>query len=140
MEFLTGKDYPWICAECRSAVDQCAEEMAERVALGAEDMVSGRVLIDLADREAPMMLAGDRGMFCGWGECECDCSLGFPRLAPELDVLCPVHGGTEEEQQAFHEQECARTGHWFPLKREGYCLSCGQAYGQAEPMEVQMGR
>ena len=137
MEFLTGKDYPWMCAECRAAIDECAEEVAERVALGAEDMVSGRVLIDLTeDSEAPLVLAYDRGMFCGWGECECDCSLGFPSLAPELDVLCPVHGGTEEERQAFHEQECARTGHWFPLKREGYCLSCRTAYGQAEPMEA----
>jgi hypothetical protein len=136
MEFRTGTDYPWMCAECRAAVDECAEEIAERVALGAEDMVSGRVLLDLGDNEAPSMLAYDRGMFCGWGECECDCSLGFPRLAPELDVLCPVHGGTEEEQQAFYAQECEKNGHHFPYMRDGYCLSCRKAYGQAEQIVV----
>jgi hypothetical protein len=136
MEFLTGKDYPWMCAECRAAVDQCAEEMAERVSWGDGDVESGRLLIDLGDNEAPMMLAGDRGMFCGWGECECDCSLGFPSLAPELDVLCPVHGGTEDEQQAFHEQECEEKGHHFPYMREGYCLSCRTAYGRAEQIVV----
>jgi len=135
MEFRTGKDYPWMCEGCRAAVDQCAEEMAERVSLGDGDMVSGRVLIDLTDdKEAPLMLAGDRGLFCGWGGCECDCSIGFPRMDKEFDVICPVHGGTEEEQQAFYEQGCEKNGHWFPLKREGYCLSCRKAYGQAEPI------
>ena len=138
MEFLTGKDYPHMCAGCRSAIDECAEEVAELVSLGDRDMVSGRVLIDLTeDNEAPSMLAYDRGMFCGdGGNCECDCSIGFPRMDKEFDVICPVHGGTEEEQQAFYEQGCEENGHWFPLKREGYCLSCRKAYGQAEQIVV----
>jgi hypothetical protein len=125
MEFLTGKDYPWLCEGCRSAVDQCAEEMAVRVSWSDGDVVSGRLLIDLADQEAPMMLVGDRGMFCGGHECGCDCQ------GDRLDVLCPVHGGTEEEQQAFYAQECEKNGHHFPYMRDGYCLSCRKAYGQA---------
>ena len=73
MKFLTGKDYPWMCERCQSAIDECAEEVAERVALGAEDMVSGRVLIDLTDdNEAPSTLAYDRRLFCGGGECEAE--------------------------------------------------------------------
>ena len=70
MEFLTGRDYPWLCEGCRAAVDECAEEVAVRVSLGANDMVSGRVLIDLTeDSEAPLVLAYDRRLFCGGGEC-----------------------------------------------------------------------
>ena len=120
-----------MCEGCRSAIDQCAEEVADRVALGDGDMVSGRVLIDLTeDNGAPSMLAYDRGLFCGGHECSCDCA------GDKFDVICPAHGGTEEEQQAFYEQGCEENGHWFPLKREGYCLSCRKAYGQAEQIVV----
>ena len=70
MEFLTGKDYPWMCEGCRAAVDECAEAMAERVSWGDGDVESGRLLIDLTeDNEAPLVLAYDRRLFCGGGEC-----------------------------------------------------------------------
>jgi len=128
MDFLTGKDYPHICEQCKVAVDQCAEEIEARMSLGDEDMVSGRVLLAFDDNEAPSTLAYDRGLFCDGGECNCDCSIGFPDLDNELDVFCPVHGGTEEEQQAASEELCKQDGHWFPLKREGYCLSCRKVY------------
>jgi len=96
MEFLTGRDYPWMCAGCRSAVDQCAEEIAERVALGANDMVSGRVMIDLTDdNEAPSTLAYDRGMFCGWGECE---SVGAENQMIGTYPVCDTHKGTLEDR------------------------------------------
>ena len=139
MKFYTGKDYPHLCNGCKAAVDQCAEEMAERVSWGDGDIVSGRMLISLDDNEGPSTLAYDRGLMCGGHECECDCSIGFPLLDNELDVLCPVHGGTEAEQQAFQERLCDKDGHWFPLKREGYCLTCRKAYGQAEPITSRIG-
>jgi hypothetical protein len=128
MEFYTGKDYPRLCDRCKSGIDECAEEIEARISLGDEDMVSGRVRLEFDDSEAPSMLAYDRGLFCGGHECACDCSIGFPDFDNSLDVFCPVHGGTEVEQQAASEELCKQGGHWFPLKREGYCLTCRKVY------------
>ena len=122
MEFRTGKDYPWMCEGCRAAVDQCVDA----VEIGP----------DTDDEEAPLMLAGDMRLLCGGGECDCDCSIGNPSFDNEFDILCRVHGGTEEEQQTFQEQLCVKDGHWFPLNRLGYCLTCRKVKGQAEPMEL----
>jgi hypothetical protein len=70
MQFYTGKDYPHLCNGCKAMVDQCVEEIEERMALGDEDMVSGRVRLEFDDNEAPITLAYDRGLFCGGHECE----------------------------------------------------------------------
>jgi len=134
MKFYTGKDYPHLCNGCKAAVDECVKDIEARMSLGDEDMVSGRVLLRFDDNEAPHMLAYDRGLMCGGHECECDCSIGFPLLDKSLDLFCLAHGGTEEEQQAASEELCEKNGHQFPLKREGYCLTCRKAYGQAEPL------
>ena len=137
MEFYTGKDYPHLCERCKAGIDECAEEITVRMSLGDADMVSGRVLLGFDDNEAPSLLAYDRGLFCGGHECECDCSIGFPEYDDENDLLCRVHGGTKEEQQAFNERLCERDGHWFPswtarLNREGVCLICVKVYGRSD--------
>jgi hypothetical protein len=56
-EVYTGKDYPHVCATCQAAIDACAM-VAEFVADPDPD-----------DPEAPLMLAGDRGMLCGGSYC-----------------------------------------------------------------------
>jgi hypothetical protein len=122
MKFYTGKDYPHLCNGCKTMVDQCVEA----VEIGP----------DTDDNEAPIMLAGDMGLLCGGGDCDCDCSIGFPDLDKSLDVFCPAHGGTDEEQQVASEELCKQDGHLFPLKREGYCRLCRKAYGQAEPITI----
>jgi hypothetical protein len=66
------------------------------------------------------------------GTCECDCSIGFPKpeVVPykEYDVLCPSHGGTEEEQEAFRERLCEQEGHYFPamynVNSNMFCEQC----------------
>ena len=137
MKFLTGKHYPHMCEDCRSEIDQCAEEMEALRELGEEGVVSGRVIIEFDDNEAPNMWAYDRRLFCGNGgsECVCDCSKGFPKLDTELDVFCTVHGGTDEEQQVARVKLCEKDGHIFPLwtareKRDWVCLMCLHAYGR----------
>ena len=121
-QFYTGKDYPYLCNGCKATVDQCVEliQMGE----------------DTDDNEAPLMFAGDHRLMCGGHACECDCSIGFPLMDNTMDILCEVHGGTEEEKQTFMESLCDKHGHWFPLKREGHCLTCRKAYGQAEPIKI----
>ena len=138
MQFYTGKDYPHLCNGCKAMVDQCVEEIEERMALGDEDMVSGRVRLAFDDNEAPIMFAYDHKLMCGGHECECDCSIGFPLTDKHYDIVCRVHGGTAKEQQAFYEQECNENGHWFPawtarLQRDGLCALCLNAYGRYEP-------
>ena len=54
-----------MCEACMAAVDRCAEEIAVLRSLGEETVVSGRVLIDLDDDEAPHMWTYDRKLFCG---------------------------------------------------------------------------
>ena len=122
--FLTGKDYPWLCEQCKAMVDQCV------------DLV--RMGTDTDDDEAPIMFAYDHKLMCGGHECECDCSIGNPSFDNELDILCRVHGGTEAEQQELRERLCEKEGHYFPswtarLNRTWVCLICLGAYGQAEP-------
>ena len=126
MKFYTGKDYPHMCEKCRSMIDQCVE----LVTMGP----------DTDDNEAPLMFAADHKLLCGGGTCECDWSIGFPLLDKEYDVLCPSHGGTEEEQQAFRERLCEQEGHYFPSwtareQRDWVCLICRNAYGQAQPIQ-----
>ena len=123
MKFYTGKDYPHLCNGCKAIIDQCVD----MVQMGA----------DTDDNEAPSLLAYDRGLFCGGHECECDCSIGFPEYDDENDILCRVHGGTKEEQQAFNERLCEELGHWFPswtarLNREWVCLICEKVYGRSD--------
>jgi hypothetical protein len=125
MEFYTGKDYPHLCSKCQQTIDDCVA----LVHIGA----------DTDDNEAPIMFAYDHKLMCGGHECECDCSIGFPLLDNHYDLLCRVHGGTEQEQQAFNEQECKELGHWFPawttrLERDGLCLMCNKVYGQYVPV------
>ena len=122
MKFYAGNDYPHLCNGCKAMVDQCVD----MVQMGA----------DTDDEEAPIMFAYDHKLMCGGYECECDCSIGFPKLDNSFDVFCTAHGGTDEEQQAASEELCRQGGHWFPLKREGHCLTCRKAYGQAEPMNA----
>ena len=143
MDFYTGKDYPRLCDGCKATIDRCVEEIEERIALGDEDMVSGRVRLAFDDNEAPSTLAYDRGLFCGGHECECDCSIGFPLMDNELDILCPAHGGTEEEKQELRESLCEKDGHWFPtwtarLERDGACMLCLKAYGRYESLEIKV--
>ena len=70
MTFYAGKDYSDICEKCQTAVDGCVEEIEQRIAWGNEDMVSGRVLLAFDDKEAPHMLAYDRGLLCDNGICK----------------------------------------------------------------------
>lgn len=55
MEYLTGKDYPWLCSKCRATVDG----VVELVEMGP----------DTDDNEAPLMYVGDHHLFCGGREC-----------------------------------------------------------------------
>ena len=124
MKFYTGKDYPHLCDGCKATIDQCVDLVQEGE--------------DTDDNEAPLMFAYDHKLMCGGHQCECDCSIGFPLLDNEQDILCPVHGGTEEEKQAFQESLCDKYGHWFPawtarLERDWVCLLCLKAYGRYDP-------
>ena len=56
MDYLTGKDYPWLCGTCQSTVDRCAEIVAEGP--------------DTDDEEAPCDMAYDHRLFCGGHRCE----------------------------------------------------------------------
>jgi hypothetical protein len=69
MEFLTGKDYPWLCEECRGQVDRVAALFAE----GA--------MPDTDNPEAPCdyvydnrLFCGDNGAYCRGDEEEEDCA------------------------------------------------------------------
>ena len=55
MEFLTGKDYPQLCAVCQGAINACA--------LGLE------CALDTDNEEAPCDMAYDRRLFCGGDHC-----------------------------------------------------------------------
>ena len=127
--FYMGKDYPHLCDGCKATIDQCVE----LVQTGA----------DTDDNEAPLMFAYDHKLMCGGHECECDCSIGFPLMDNELDILCPAHGGTEQEQQGLRESLCEKDGHWFPawtarLERDGACMLCLKAHGRYQPLEIKV--
>jgi len=59
VKYLTGKDYPHLCSNCQSAVDNAHTLIVDGFA--SEQYV--------VDDEGPNMLAYDRGWF---GECECE--------------------------------------------------------------------
>lgn len=56
MEFLTGKDYDYLCDGCRAVIDQMASMLTE----------SGE---DTDNEEAPCDYVYDNRMFCGGHEC-----------------------------------------------------------------------
>jgi len=58
MGYLTGKDYPWLCEECRATVDSVVELVEEY-----SDEYS-------SDDEAPCNFVYDHAMFCGGRECK----------------------------------------------------------------------
>ena len=60
------------CVKCKAAIDACAEEVAHRLDMGFEDIMSGRLRLDLHDEETPSMLAYDRQLLCGGHTCEWD--------------------------------------------------------------------
>jgi len=75
MEYLTGKDYPWLCSRCRAAIDG----VVELVEMGP----------DSDDNEAPLMSVGDLNLFCGGRECwdtEFD-GYGFREIKDIVNVL-----------------------------------------------------
>lgn len=120
MEFLTGKDYPLLCSGCRSMIDQCVE-LVIIIGEGTDD------------NEAPLMLAGDNNLLCGGRECVCECA------EDEFDVLCPAHGGTEEQKSAVLKKWCQENGHSFPRNREAPCAwGCGSVGIQEEVIHVAM--
>lgn len=59
-EFLTGKDYPHLCASCRSAIDQAAMLLTE----DAPDVADENI-------EAPIDFVYDHAMYCGGHETAC---------------------------------------------------------------------
>lgn len=56
MKLKTGKDYPNLCEVCQGAISDMHMYLSE----GGPDV---------GDDEAPLMLAGDRGMMCGGSIC-----------------------------------------------------------------------
>jgi len=57
MQFLCGKDYPWLCDSCKATLDSLAQ-------LFKEDMLG-----DTDDEEAPAMHMYDTALYCGGHEC-----------------------------------------------------------------------
>jgi hypothetical protein len=57
VKFLTGKDYPHLCAKCQAAIDAVAELYREGL------------MEDTDDEKAPCMAAYDHALFCGGREC-----------------------------------------------------------------------
>ena len=68
--FLSGDDYPDLCPECRSAVNQIFEMLPE--------------MGDTDDPEAAMMIAGDRKLLCGEGGVSCGKSSSLAGSIPKL--------------------------------------------------------
>jgi hypothetical protein len=57
MEYMTGKDCPHLCNDCRVAIDDIAA------------MYNEGEMSDDDDEEAPCMYVYDHGMYCGGHEC-----------------------------------------------------------------------
>ena len=57
MEFLTGKDYPWVCEKCCAAIDAAA-------------LLFNGDQPDTDDEEAPAMYVYDHKMYCGGHSCK----------------------------------------------------------------------
>jgi hypothetical protein len=57
IEFLTGKDYPYLCQSCQRIIDNMAEYLRH---YGP----------DTDDTEEPIMLVYDRRLFCGGHYCK----------------------------------------------------------------------
>lgn len=58
MEFLTGKDYPWVCEYCQATITQMAQMFAEGE------------MEDTDDPEAACMFMYDNWMYCGGQTCK----------------------------------------------------------------------
>ena len=56
MKYLTGKDYPWVCTNCRSMIDAAVLLITEGP--------------DTDDEEAPANFVYDHGLYCGKYNCE----------------------------------------------------------------------
>ena len=57
MDYLTGKEYSWLCDKCKTAIDDIAHQFNEGL------------MPDSDDPEAPAMFVYDRGLYCGGKEC-----------------------------------------------------------------------
>ncbi len=55
-DFLTGKDYPYLCDTCRATIDQIA-------------LLFNGDQADTDDPEAPAMMVYDQRLYCGGHEC-----------------------------------------------------------------------
>ena len=58
IEYLTGKDYPWLCDSCRATITSLASEMDNM-----DDLYT-------SDEEGPCNIAYDNGMFCEGHRCK----------------------------------------------------------------------
>ncbi len=121
MEFLTGKDYPWVCEKCRAAIDAAALLFE-----GDQE--------DTDDNEAPLMYAGDHGMLCGDGDSKGEQPAYFveklakpyvSRIFPKTNywgVFEYAYGGlvhaTETEQEALEMcEEMNSPQFWAEVKK-----------------------
>ena len=57
VKFLTGADYPHLCAKCRAAIDAMAL------------LYRDGLMEDTDDEEAPCLYVYDHALFCGGREC-----------------------------------------------------------------------
>ncbi len=60
MKFLTGKDYPWLCAQCQARIDEAVPIVMLLIQEGPDRDW---------DEEAPCEHVYDQGLFCGGHEC-----------------------------------------------------------------------
>ncbi len=56
MNYLAGKDYPWLCDQCKSAINNAA-------------LVSSTDEQYTDDPEGPAMFVYDNGLYCGKYHC-----------------------------------------------------------------------
>jgi hypothetical protein len=72
VKFLTGKDYPHLCAVCRAAID------------GMTMLYREGLVEDTDDEEAPCRFVYDHALFCGGRECRNPPQNAPDRERPEL--------------------------------------------------------
>jgi len=133
-KLLTGRDYPHLCSVCQAIVTQCVELVQEGP--------------DTEDPEAPLLLAGDRGLLCGGNTCgdkqepthtcalclyETDPEDGFTAYYPEFEA----HICQECEKHLVLRVRCACGDFPSATRREGQrlfysCDSCGEPGGHRD--------
>tara|TARA_R100001015_G_C4615050_1_gene171009 strand:+ start:501 stop:728 length:228 start_codon:yes stop_codon:yes gene_type:complete len=60
IEYLTGKDYPWLCDKCREAIDTAYDLIIMTGSVEINHIFSEYI----GDNEGPCMLAYDKGLLC----------------------------------------------------------------------------